>query len=597
MNDPSPGDLAALLDDGSGAVEWIAEIHPYDAEAGREVALRWSSHGMTTAPDASLPNAYLPDRLLDFQFRKSLWRGDALLGESAANEGLLLLDNADGGLDGLSVSATGRRYHFRRRRARVLAGHPTWGFDDFVPVFTGQVEELSVDDATVSVQLRDPLDRLDRPVQEAVFGGDRMLVTSSSPVAVGTGARSWTIASLLTNGTFAADLAGWTAGAGWSHAGGRAAKSAGTAADLAQTVATAAGVAYLLRFAATRTAGTLAMLVDGVPVGTSIVADGTQEQRFVAAGSSTALAFRADAAFAGTIDDVSVRPDIAAAVDDEVRAARTAALTTTWLAGRVTAWDRASGVLAIDATAAGGTGTHADWSIWVRPYAGTEEQAGKTVPFGGGTARHVEPVELGVVQGLHLWRYNDGPGAVEAVFDGGLALAMAGSFPPAPGEAFVDPDRGIVWTASTPVFPLTVTLAEGGGVRAERLVWSAPGSTSFVVPSNVAAIAVKCWGGGGGAGGNGDGGGGGHAAATLAVTPGETLTVSVGSGGQPNENTLGGAGGSSAIAPGGAGGGGGTGLGGGGGGGASGVRRGAGALLMAGGGGGGAANAAGGAGG
>lgn len=64
------------------------------------------------------------------------------------------------------------------------------------------------------------------------------------------------------------------------------------------------------------------------------------------------------------------------------------------------------------------------------------------------------------------------------------------------------------------------------------------GSSSYVVPAGVNYVTVKVWG-AGGAGGNGsgstgtggNGGGGGYAKAVIAVTPGETLTVDVGSGG------------------------------------------------------------------
>jgi hypothetical protein len=56
---------------------------------------------------------------------------------------------------------------------------------------------------------------------------------------------------------------------------------------------------------------------------------------------------------------------------------------------------------------------------------------------------------------------------------------------------------------------------------------------NFVVPTGVTSITVKVWGAGGGGGANSSpGGGGGYATATLDVTPGETLTIMVGTGGQ-----------------------------------------------------------------
>lgn len=76
------------------------------------------------------------------------------------------------------------------------------------------------------------------------------------------------------------------------------------------------------------------------------------------------------------------------------------------------------------------------------------------------------------------------------------------------------------------------------------------GAASFVVPIDVTEIRGKCWGAGGGAGTEfgrpaGNGGAGGYAEARIPVTPGETLTIFVPTGGSgSNTNTYGGGGGS-----------------------------------------------------
>lgn len=89
--------------------------------------------------------------------------------------------------------------------------------------------------------------------------------------------------------------------------------------------------------------------------------------------------------------------------------------------------------------------------------------------------------------------------------------------------------------------------------------WAASTGT-FTVPAGVTAIQVECWGGGGaggGAGGSlnvtGRGGGGGAYARvnTFAVVPGETVTITVGSGGNGASNASGGAGGNSSVSYGG----------------------------------------------
>ncbi len=74
---------------------------------------------------------------------------------------------------------------------------------------------------------------------------------------------------------------------------------------------------------------------------------------------------------------------------------------------------------------------------------------------------------------------------------------------------------------------------------------------TYIVPNDVCLLKIKAWGAGGGGGGNdayagGGGGGGGYAEAMLYVTPGETITIFCGCGGN--------AGGSGGSAPGGSGG-------------------------------------------
>ena len=114
---------------------------------------------------------------------------------------------------------------------------------------------------------------------------------------------------------------------------------------------------------------------------------------------------------------------------------------------------------------------------------------------------------------------------------------------------------GRTWTASElsdANFQLRICKTFGSTLRIDRIqvkVYytaamekmtynTATTNTSWTVPAGVTSITVKAWGGGGGGGGGaypysgGAGGGGGFARATLAVTPGNTLTVRVGGGGR-----------------------------------------------------------------
>lgn len=94
----------------------------------------------------------------------------------------------------------------------------------------------------------------------------------------------------------------------------------------------------------------------------------------------------------------------------------------------------------------------------------------------------------------------------------------------------------------------------GGFYRGKRIVprvfstTTESGAASFVVPPDVTEIIGKCWGAGGGAGygtsfSGGNGGPGGYAQSILTVTPGETLTIYVPTGGICPALTLAGPGG------------------------------------------------------
>jgi uncharacterized repeat protein (TIGR01451 family) len=112
-----------------------------------------------------------------------------------------------------------------------------------------------------------------------------------------------------------------------------------------------------------------------------------------------------------------------------------------------------------------------------------------------------------------------------------------------PGTSYVT-NSVAAFLTPTPVDPPATTM-----------VYSA--DSSFVVPAGVTSITAKAWGAGGGGGGGGSnpgaaGGGGAFAQATLSVTPGETISIEVGSGGDegnPAGNAAdgGGGGGSSAL--------------------------------------------------
>jgi lysophospholipase L1-like esterase len=112
---------------------------------------------------------------------------------------------------------------------------------------------------------------------------------------------------LVTNGRFAADT-DWTKGTGWTIAAGTAVKLAGVASLLSQDVTLTAGKTYVLVYNITRTAGTItAQLTGGTTFnGASRNATGSYVEQFVA-NTNTTLSFSADASFAGTVYNVTLR--------------------------------------------------------------------------------------------------------------------------------------------------------------------------------------------------------------------------------------------------------------------------------------------------
>lgn len=133
----------------------------------------------------------------------------------------------------------------------------------------------------------------------------------------------------------------------------------------------------------------------------------------------------------------------------------------------------------------------------------------------------------------------------------------------------------------TPATPIWKQLQYEDMATNSKQVFTYTGSNqTFIVPAGVTSLTIKMWGAGGAGGFYGIGGTGAYVTGTLTVTPGQTLTIVVGQGGNTNGTTSFGGGGS-----------GGTGASyGGSGGGRSAIRNGATEIITAGGGGGGGGN-------
>ena len=113
----------------------------------------------------------------------------------------------------------------------------------------------------------------------------------------------------VNNGGFN-NSSGWVLGTGWTISGGVATKTAGSAADIEQAVATESGVSYRVTFTITSVSGgaVRAVLKGGGPdvLGPLRTAPGTYTETLVSTGN-THVALRADAAFNGSVDNVELK--------------------------------------------------------------------------------------------------------------------------------------------------------------------------------------------------------------------------------------------------------------------------------------------------
>jgi hypothetical protein len=113
---------------------------------------------------------------------------------------------------------------------------------------------------------------------------------------------------VISNNTFDSDTV-WSKGTGWSIGSGVATKTAGSAANLSQTVTLVAGTTYRLVYTITRTAGSITPQFSGGSTvsGTARSAAGTYVENLTAVSGNTTFEFAADATFAGTVDNVYLK--------------------------------------------------------------------------------------------------------------------------------------------------------------------------------------------------------------------------------------------------------------------------------------------------
>ena len=171
-----------------------------------------------------------------------------------------------------------------------------------------------IDTATTQVQIyRSRTPNLDR---EADADG---AVSVGSLKSYSTSVGDTTRGSFLKNGSFATE-ADWDSGLGWTISSGAARHAVGGLGGLRQTITTISGRWYRIGYSIDRTAGTLTPVLSGSSERSGIarLASGRFGDRIQAVSGNDQLIFRADEAFAGTLDDVVAYSETAACLDQGV---------------------------------------------------------------------------------------------------------------------------------------------------------------------------------------------------------------------------------------------------------------------------------------
>lgn len=113
-------------------------------------------------------------------------------------------------------------------------------------------------------------------------------------------------AELVTNGDFSS-ATGWTAGTGWAIAAGVATASIGTGSLLSTQIEALPNSYLIIEFDLTRAAGTLSVELEGEEIVSALSATARVRRIvYTAFGGDLTLSFSKDAAFGGTLDNVSL---------------------------------------------------------------------------------------------------------------------------------------------------------------------------------------------------------------------------------------------------------------------------------------------------
>ena len=156
--------------------------------AGSELTRFLAPRPYVTAPfEVPANTAYLPLASGGLAFTEQV----SLSGEAGLSGGDIELDNADGALDGWLADV------WRNRAIKVWTGDPSWPRADFRLVFDGILDSVvSTSRETLTMVLRDKLQRLNTQITEAKLGGTSPNKDAILPIPFG---ECHNVSPLLTN--------------------------------------------------------------------------------------------------------------------------------------------------------------------------------------------------------------------------------------------------------------------------------------------------------------------------------------------------------------------------------------------------------------
>lgn len=180
-----PGDLISLYFAESTFITRPNDKFPVDVEPfNATISLPPEPFGATTlGPDAALTESlhfprsglqldtpadslYFEPRLLQsFNFENRLWQGDEPSGRSRPGFGVIEISNADGAYD--DVLSLGWNGH----ELRVYEGEANEAFANWRLVFIGRIQNVEWDNKSIRVTIKDPQERLERPLQQRLYLG------------------------------------------------------------------------------------------------------------------------------------------------------------------------------------------------------------------------------------------------------------------------------------------------------------------------------------------------------------------------------------------------------------------------------------------